>query len=129
MTEIILSQWVIAMALGALCVGLLLFCLVPAVFIVTRMRRMDGAVGTLRAESAELRNSLVRELGSVLERVAERQIEATGRQQEQLGKQLSSALRDPLESVVQSLDDYGKTQNEQVARAGATAYTSTIAEA
>jgi hypothetical protein len=117
MTEIILSQWVIALALGALCLGLLLFCLVPAVYIVARVRRMDGTVRTLRAESADFKNGLVRELGAVLERLAERQIEASGRQQEQLGKQLSSALRDPLESVVQSLDGYGKTQNEQVARA------------
>jgi hypothetical protein len=116
MTEIILSQWVIALALGALCLGLLLFCLVPAVFIVKRVRRMNSSVSAMRAESAQLKDGLVRDLKEVLERLTERQIEASGRHQEQLGQHLSSSLREPLEAVVQSLESYGKTQNEQVAQ-------------
>ncbi len=116
MTEIILSQWVIAVALSALCLGLLLFCLVPAIFIVRRMRRMNSAVSAMRAESAQLKDGLVGGLKDVIERLAEKQIDASGRHQELLGQHLSSSLRAPLENVVQCLESYGKTQNEQVAR-------------
>jgi hypothetical protein len=115
MTEIILSQWVIALALGALCLGLLLFCFVPAVFIVRRMRRMNKSVSVMREESAQARDGLVRDLKEVLERLADRQIEASARHQEQLGQHLSTSLREPLESIVESLQGYGKVQNEQVA--------------
>ncbi len=108
MTEIILSQWVIASALGALCLGMLFFCLVPAVFIIGRMRRLDGTVGAMRTEAAELKG--------VLERLADKQIEASARQQEQLRQHLSVALREPIESVVKSLESYGKDQNERVDR-------------
>jgi hypothetical protein len=108
MTEIILSQWVIALALGALCLGLLFFCLVPAVFIYRRMRRLNGSVSAMRSEAAELKD--------VLERLADKQIEASGRQQEQLGKHLAAAMREPLDGVAKSLENYGKNQNEQVAR-------------
>jgi hypothetical protein len=108
MTEIILSQWVIASALGALCLGLLLFCLVPTVFIIKRMRRLNGTVSAMRIEAAGLKD--------VLERLADKQIEAAGRHQEELGKHLSSAMREPLEGVVKSIENYGKNQNEQVSR-------------
>jgi hypothetical protein len=107
MTEIILSQWVIALALGALCLGLLFFCLVPAMLIIRRMRRLNGAVSSMRAESAQLKD--------VLERLTDKQIEASGRHQEQLGHQLTGSLRAPLESVVKSLESYGRNQNEHVA--------------
>ena len=113
MTEIILSQWVIALALGALCLGLLLFCLVPAVFIVRRMRRMNTSVSAMREESAQLKDGLK----EVLERLADKQIEASARHQEQLGQHLSSSLREPLQSIVESLQSYGKVQNEQVSHA------------
>ena len=108
MTQIILSQWVIAVALGALCLGLLFFCLFPAVFIIRRMRRLDTSVSAMQREAAELKG--------VLERLTDKQIEASGRHQQQLGEQLSSALRQPLESVVQSLEGYGKSQKEHVAQ-------------
>jgi len=108
MTEIILSQWVIALALGALCLGLLFFCLVPAVMIVSRLRRVNNSVSAMRAESAQLKD--------VLERLTDKQIEASGRHQEQLGQHLTSSLREPLEGVVQSLESYGKVQNERVAQ-------------
>ena len=108
MTEIILSQWVIALALGALCLGLLVFCLVPAIFIVRRMRRMNTSVSAMREESAQLKD--------VLERLTDKHIEASARHQEQLGQHLTSSLREPLESVVASLQSYGKVQNEQVSQ-------------
>ncbi len=106
MTEIILSQWVIALALGALCLGLLFFCLVPALFIVRRMRRMNTSVSAVREETAQLKE--------VLERLTDKHIEASARHQEQLGQHLTSSLREPLESVVASLRSYGKAQNEQI---------------
>jgi hypothetical protein len=108
MTEIILSQWVIALALGALCLGLLFFCLIPAAFIILRMRGLDRSVSAMRTEAVELKQ--------VLERLTDKQIEATGRQQQQLAEQLSGFLRQPLESVVLSLESYGKSQNEHVSR-------------
>ncbi len=108
MTEIILSQWVIALALGALCLGLLFFCLVPALFIVRRMRRVNTSVSAMREESAQLKE--------VLERLADKHIEASARHQEQLGQHLTTSLRQPLESVVASLESYGKVQNEQVSQ-------------
>jgi flotillin len=57
----------------------------------------------------------VHDLKEALERLAERQIEASGRQQELLGQQLSNSLRDPLQGVVRSLESFGRNQNEQVA--------------
>ena len=116
MTEIILSQWVIALALGALCLGLLLFCLVPAVFIVRRMRGMNKSVSAMREESAQEKEGLVRDLKEALERLADKQIEASARHQEQLVLHLSTSLREPLESIVVSLESYGKAQNERVAQ-------------
>ena len=116
MTEIILSQWVIALALGALCLGLLLFCLVPAVFVVRRMRRMNKSVSAMCEESAQAKEGLVRDLKEALERLADKQIEASARHQEQLVLHLSTSLREPLESIVVSLESYGKAQNERVAQ-------------
>jgi hypothetical protein len=107
MTQVILSQWVIASALGALCLGLLFFCLVPAVFIMGRMRRMNRAVGTMRAESAHLKDAL--------EHLTDRQVEALARHQEQFGQRLAAALREPLDEVARSLAGPGTAQNELVA--------------
>jgi hypothetical protein len=116
MTEIILSQWVIASALGALCLGLLFFSLVPAVFLTMRLRSMKGALSAMRADSAGLKQSLVADLRDILERLAERQIEAASQHQMQLGQHLSSALQQPLEDVAQSLQDFGKNQNSQISQ-------------
>lgn len=116
MTEIILSQWVIALALGALCLGLLLFCLVPALLIGARVRNMRKAVSAMRSDSAELKASLVADLSSTLERLTDKQIEASREHQAQLGEHLSNSLRAPLESVVESLESYGKTQSTHVVK-------------
>jgi ABC-type transporter Mla subunit MlaD len=113
MTEIILSQWVIASALGALCLGLLLFCLLPAVVIVARLRSMGRTMSAMRTDVVKAKD--VHDLKQALERLAERQIEASSRQQELLGQQLSNSLRDPLQGVVRSLESFGRIQNEQVA--------------
>ncbi len=114
MTEIILSQWVIALALGALCLGLLLFCLIPAVVVVARLRSMGKTMAALRTDVVKAKD--VHDLKEALERLAEKQIEASGRHQEQLGQHLSDSLRAPLEGVVRSLESYGKIQNEQVSQ-------------
>jgi archaellum component FlaC len=105
MTEIILSQWVIALALGALCVGLFLFGLVPALLIAARVRGVKGAVNAMRSD-----------LHETFERLAEKQIEASKQHQAQLGEHLSASLREPLEKIVKSLQDYGKDQNAAVAQ-------------
>jgi hypothetical protein len=105
MTEIILSQWVIALALGALCLGLLLFGLVPALLIAARVRGVKGAVNAMRTD-----------LHETFERLAEKQVEASKQHQAQLGDHLSSSLREPLEKIVKSLQDYGKDQNASVAQ-------------
>jgi hypothetical protein len=80
------------------------------------MRRMNRSVIAMRAESAQLKDGLVRDLKEVLERLTDKQIEASGRHQEQLGQHLSTSLREPLEGVVASLNNYGKTQNECVSQ-------------
>jgi len=67
----------------------------------------------MREESAQLKDGLK----EVLERLADKQIEASARHQEQLGQHLSSSLREPLQSIVESLQSYGKVQNEQVSHA------------
>jgi cell division septum initiation protein DivIVA len=116
MTEIILSQWVIAFALGALCLTLIFFCLVPALLIGSRVRKMKGTVGAMREETAEFRRNLAADLSQVLERLSEKQIEASKRQQAELGEQLTSSLRVPLENVVKSLEHYGRSQSDGVAK-------------
>lgn len=116
MTDVILSQWVIASALAALCLGLLFFCLVPAVFLTMRLRSMKGALSAMRADSARLKESLVADLREILERLAEKQIEAASQNQTQLGQHLSSALQQPLEGVAQSLQDFGKNQNSEISQ-------------
>jgi hypothetical protein len=116
MTEVILSQWVIASTLGALCLGLLFFCLVPAVFLTMRLQGMKGALSAMRADSAQLKESLVADLREILERIAEKQIEAASQHQTRLGQHLSSALQQPLEGVAQSLQDFGKNQNSEISQ-------------
>lgn len=116
MTEIILSQWVIALALGALCLGLLFFCLVPSLLVSSRVRKMKGAVGAMQADSAQLKSSLAAELSETLERLADKQIEASRQQQEKLGEQLTNSLRVPLDNVAKSLEEYGKVHSASVAK-------------
>ena len=58
MTDIILSQWVIAAALGAFCIGLVVFCLVPALYLAARLRTMKTsleAAGDLARDPPEHR--------------------------------------------------------------------------
>jgi hypothetical protein len=107
---------VIASALAALCLGLLFFCLVPAVFLTMRLRSMKGALSDMRADSARLKESLVADLREILERLAEKQIEAASQHQTQLGQHLSSALQQPLDGVAQSLQDFGKNQNSEISQ-------------
>ncbi len=110
MTEVILSQWVIASALGALCLGYMLFCLLPAFLIASRLRSVKGAINTLRADSAQMKESLVGDLRGILNTVAEREIEASAAHNARLGQQLTTALQAPLDSVAKSVQDFGKVQ-------------------
>ena len=117
MIDIILSQWVIATALGALAVGLVLFCLVPALLVSKRLRGVKGALSDLRSNSARLKEGLVSDLREILDGASERQIEAAAQHQARLGQHLASALQQPLESVAQSLQDFSKNQNTEIAQA------------
>ncbi len=116
MTEVILSQWVIASALGALCLGYMLICLLPAFLIASRLRSVKGAINTLRANSAQLKESLVGDLRGILNSVAEREIEAANQHHTRLGQQVTSALQQPLETVAKSVQDFGKSQRAEIAQ-------------
>lgn len=97
MTEIILSQWVIAFALAAFCVGLLVFCLLPALFLAARLRTMKTSLNALRKDSAHLKAGLVTDLREILERLTDRQVGASN-------------------SLAQSLQDFGKRQSASIAQ-------------
>lgn len=116
MTEVILSQWVIAAALGALCLAFLLFCFVPAIVVGRRLRGVKDAINAVRADSAQMKESLVGDLRDILDGVAERQIEAGAEHQAQLGQNLASVLQSPLEGVAQSLQEFGKSQNAEISQ-------------
>jgi len=116
MTEVILSQWVIASALGALCLAFFFFCLLPPLLIARRLKGVKGAIDELRTDSVELKGALVGDLRGVIEGVSEKQIEAAGRHQEQLGRHLSNALQEPLDGVARSLEAFGKSQSSSISQ-------------
>jgi hypothetical protein len=113
MTDIILSQWVIAAALAAL----VFCCLAPVLLVSARMRGVKSALNDLRSDSARLKDGLVSDLREILDGATERQIEAAAQHQARLGQHLASALQQPLESVAQSLQDFSKNQNTEIAQA------------
>lgn len=117
MTDVVLSHWVIAAALGAICLGFFTFCLLPSLLIASRLRGVKGTLNDLRSDSSRLKDGLVADLREVLEGAAEKQIEAADQHQARLGQHLASALQQPLESVAHSLKDFSKTQNAEIAHA------------
>lgn len=80
------------------------------------LARLVAATEQSATHSAQLKDSLVGELRDILERLADRQIEASGRQQAELRQQLSSTLQQPLEGVARSLQEFGKHQSSGIAQ-------------
>jgi hypothetical protein len=115
MTDVILSQWVIATSIGA--IGVVICCLVPAVLVAGRIRSIKSVLNGMRADTAKMKEGLVSDLREVLEASNERHIEAAAQHQAQLGQHLASALQQPLESVAQSLRDFSKNQNTEISGA------------
>jgi len=113
MTEIILSQWVIASTLGALCLGFLILCVVPAVIVGGRIRSLKRG---LRTDSEQLKDSLVKDMRGVLEQIAEMQSKAASEHQAKLGQHLAAALQQPLEGVARGLKDFSKNQNAEISQ-------------
>jgi hypothetical protein len=116
MVDVIISQWVIASALGALCLAFFLFCLLPSLLIARRLRGVKGEIGSLRSDTAELKGALVGDLRGILGEVTDRQIEAAARRQAALSEQITACLREPLNSVAQSLDNFGKAQSSSISQ-------------
>jgi hypothetical protein len=68
-------------------------------------------------DSNRLRDGLVTDLREALENAGERHVEAAMQHQERLAEQLAEALHQPLEQVVQNLQDVSKNQNAEIAQA------------
>jgi hypothetical protein len=116
MTDVIISQWVIASTLGALCLAFLLFCLLPALLIARRLRGVKGEISDLRSDTAELKGALVGDLRGILVEISDKQIAAADRNQTALGEKITEALRTPLDGVAQSLKDFGSAQNSSISQ-------------
>jgi hypothetical protein len=113
MTDAIFSQWTLAAALGAMCLGLLAFCF----FLAMRLRGMRGQINDVQMGSNRLSDGLVNDLRHALESAGERHVEAAMQHQERLAEQLAEALHEPLQQVVQTLQDVTKNQNAEIAEA------------
>lgn len=114
MTDVILSQWVIAAAFVVFFVGCMLFSVIPTVVVAARIRSVKRALADLRSDSNKMHASLAADLREILEGAAERQVEASAEQQRQLGQHLASALQPPLQSVAQSLQEFSKSQSTEI---------------
>lgn len=114
MTDVIISQWVIASALGALCLALLFFGLLPSLLIARRVGSVKGEINGLRADATEFKAALVSDLRAILGDVADRQIEAADRHKTALGEQITAALREPLDGVAKGLQEFGSAQSASI---------------
>jgi hypothetical protein len=96
-TDIILSQWVIAAALGAFCIGLVVFCLVPALYLAARLRTMKTSLNVMRKDSAQLKAGIMTDVQALLERLTERQVGASN-------------------ALAQSLQEFGQRQGASISQ-------------
>jgi hypothetical protein len=113
MTDVIFSHWTVAAALGAACIGLLVFCFLLAI----RLRGMKSSLNEIQSDSSRLKNGLVADLRDVLESAADRNIEAAVQHQERLAEHMAAALHHPLDGVAKSLQDFSSNQNAEIAQA------------
>jgi hypothetical protein len=77
------------------------------------LRRLVAASEQAVTNSQQLKDSLVGELGNILERLAEKQIEAAGRH----SAELRTSLQQPIEAVAKGFSDFGRAQGQTI-RAG-----------
>lgn len=84
------------------------------------LARLVSASESSASQAGILKDALVEQLGSILERLAAKQIEAAAQQQQQLQQQLVAAidtgLRGPLRNIEQGLGQFGDSQGEQLAK-------------
>ena len=93
MTDIILSQWVIAAALGAFCIGLV----VPALYLAARLRTVKTSLNAMRKDSAQLKAGIMTDVQALLERLTERQVGASN-------------------ALAQSLQEFGQRQGASISQ-------------
>ncbi len=74
------------------------------------LRRLVAASEQAVTNSQQLKDSLVGELGNILERLAEKQIEAAGRH----SAELRTSLQQPIEAVAQGFSEFGRAQGQAI---------------
>ena len=74
------------------------------------LRRLVAASEQAVTNSQQLKDSLVGELGNILERLSEKQIEAAGRH----SAELRTSLQQPIEAVAQGFSEFGRSQGQAI---------------
>ena len=74
------------------------------------LRRLVAASEQAVTNSQQLKDSLVGELGNILERLAEKQIEAAGRH----SAELRTSLQQPIEAVALGFSEFGRSQGQAI---------------
>jgi len=74
------------------------------------LRRLVAASEQAVTNSQQLKDSLVGELGNILERLAEKQIEPAGRH----SAELRASLQQPIEAVAQGFSEFGRSQGQAI---------------
>ena len=74
------------------------------------LRRLVAASEQAVTNSQQLKDSLVGELGNILERLTEKQIEAAGRH----SAELRTSLQQPIEAVAQGFSEFGRSQGQAI---------------